>query len=491
MKVTRALLAALGLLLVAPISSVHSQDAFLPVGSGQQKRLKDMGDGTHAEVVVSPSYDPVGGKELVGTAQERFFASTIDTSAAGLFDLIELDPSITVTTAMGGTAAGSSAYTQISSGTNPNARYVALSRSIFRAPVDLRVQVTASQRILNNNLRIGFVEVDPVTGAMIADATIVAAPGIMNARNAAILDFSPTSPTAGGLLTRMDGSAVDTTATNFGAGFTTAATGTGPDWLASTTYGLALERDRVSARAWGMNSTANTGGQFSTDRVIPNPSRTYKIIVMMFNGSTAPASSTDWRIHLINAMDATRFDVSPRNAGTSDLAKAFPVVGSVTATVSSSSSNEDQVLAASVAPYIVGGVARTGTTAGTIINNDAVRQTMTLEGASVTQPYAVPDLNWSASLSLTSTTAVAIQTAGGAGLKRHLTSLWAVNTCGTATDLVVLDGTTERVRYTLIPNVPTPVTFPTGIPVTANTALNANLSAACTVRANFLGYTAK
>jgi hypothetical protein len=59
-----------------------------------------------------------------------------------------------------------------------------------------------------------------------------------------------------------------------------------------------------------------------------NPNRRYKLAIIVENVA-APASSTDWRLHLINILDATRFDVSPRSAGTSDLAKAFPIFGTV------------------------------------------------------------------------------------------------------------------------------------------------------------------
>jgi hypothetical protein len=93
-------------------------------------------------------------------------------------------------------------------------------------------------------------------------------------------------------------------------------------------------------------------------------------------------------------------------------------------------------------------------------------------------------------MSLTTTTAAAIQAAAGAGLKRHATSIWAINTGAAIVDLIILDGATERLRYPLPINVPVPVEFPTGVLVTANTALNANLSAAGTVRLNVHGYTA-
>lgn len=116
--------------------------------------------------------------------------------------------------------------------------------------------------------------------------------------------------------------------------------------------------------------------------------------------------------------------------------------------------------------------------------------TMTTAGGQVVRPYAVPEADWSASLALTTTTAQALQTAGGAGLKRHITAVQAINTGAAVVDLIVLDGATERWRLPLPINVPVSIPFPTGLILTANTALNANLSAAGTVRINAQGYTA-
>lgn len=104
----------------------------------------------------------------------------------------------------------------------------------------------------------------------------------------------------------------------------------------------------------------------------------------------------------------------------------------------------------------------------------------------LSKPYS--DVCWSASLSLTTTTPTAIALVLS-GLKRYLTALQAINTGASAVDLIILDGTTERWRLTLPVNVPVIVPFPTELTVTASTALNANLSAAGTVRANFQGYT--
>ena len=258
---------------------------------------------------------------LVGTARERFFSNWDDAD----WDVIQTGAGMTISGPTGGAVAGAVPYKVISSGTTANAQTVLLSKSTFRVPVDLRYQITASQRIVNSSFRIGFVEVNEATGDILTDTSVITAPSVLNARNAALQEFSSTTVTSGILLTRTAGSAIDTQTTAFGTGFGSAATGTSPNFIAATGYALSLERDRVSSRAFGLNTTINGGAQFAADRVIPHPGRLYKVVIIVENGSTAPASSSDWRIHLINLLDATRLDVSPRRAGSSDATSGFPV----------------------------------------------------------------------------------------------------------------------------------------------------------------------
>lgn len=163
------------------------------------------------------------------------------------------------------------------------------------------------------------------------------------------------------------------------------------------------------------------------------------------------------------------------------------VSGTVTATGVAGAAAEDA--AASGNPVLTGGVVRTAVAPTTLVAGDVARHTMTSGGALVVKQYAPQQVEFSASLALTTTTAAAIAAAGAAGIRNHLTSLWAINTGAAVVDLIILDGATERARYPLPVNVPVAVTFPTGLLTTAATALNANLSAAGTVRANFTGYT--
>jgi hypothetical protein len=305
----------------------------LPDGSAKQVPLKVDASG---HLAIS-GFDDATDKLLFGTARERFFENfnTFDASAAGEWEVLQTGDGMAITGPLGGAAAGSGPYMNISSGVTAGSKTVILSRQSFNMPVDLRYQISASQRIANNHFIIGFVQVDD-DGAIITDTSFSTEPEALNARNAAYHKHDGVTATSANLRVRAAGSALDTLANAFGTGFTTVATGTSPNFIAACIFGLTLERDRISARAYGQNVLTNTGGQFGYDRLLLNPTRKYKLVMIVENGAVAPASSTDWRIHMINLMDATRVDVSPRNGGNSDLAKAFGVnvlggsLGSVT-----------------------------------------------------------------------------------------------------------------------------------------------------------------
>lgn len=270
------------------------------------------------------------GAQLIGTATDRFFDNFADFDTVNTWEQVQVGTGMVITGPIGGAAAGSSPYINIASGTDADQKTILLSRATFTPPFDLRYQITASQRIANNRFIIGFVQVDD-NGAIVESTSITTAPEVLNARNAVVHQHDGTTATTAQLRVRAAGSALDTFANAFGTGFTTVATGTTPNFLTATMYGLTFEREKINSRAYGANIITNTGGQFGYDRVLPNPTYKYKLIVIVENFGTSPVSSTDWRLHLVNVMDATRLDVAPRSPGTTDLSKSFPVIGTVTA----------------------------------------------------------------------------------------------------------------------------------------------------------------
>lgn len=297
------------------------------------------------------------GALLTGTSSDKFFENFADFDTINTWEVFQLGSGMTITGPLGGAAAGSSPYLNISSGVTSNSRTVILSRDVFMAPVDLRYQISASQRIANNRCLVGFVQVDDA-GNIVTSTSITTAPEVLNARNAVMHQHDGTVATTSQLRVRAAGSALDTLTNAFGTGFTTLATGTGPNFIAATTYGLTFERDRINSRAYGQNVGTNTGGQFSYDRVMVNPTVKYKLCIIVENVGV-PASSTDWRFHLINILDAARFDVSPRNGGNLDAAKAWPVtiIGNVPVTASVTGGTVSPVVPAT--PYILNSAAST------------------------------------------------------------------------------------------------------------------------------------
>lgn len=222
--------------------------------------------------------------------------------------------------------------------------------------------------------------------------------------------------------------------------------------------------------------------------------------IVSTNCGGAVIKRTDMRISFVRVFDyeRERVELLPRASG--DVTGSVPVTingtpavtvssGTVTTvtTLSNGQAAHDAVIAGS--PHRIAGRAVTANYTA-VATGDTADLITTTVGATIVKPYAIPEVSWNASLALTTTTAAAIQTAAGAGLKRHVTALQAINTGASAVDLIILDGVTERWRLPLPVNVPVSIPFPTEIVNTANTALNANLSAAGTVRANFQGYTA-
>jgi hypothetical protein len=299
------------------------------------------------------AYEPLGEKLLVGTSREILFDNFNTWDTTNTWEVVQVGSNMVISGPLGGAAAGSSPYINISSGTTAG-KTVILSRASFRPPFDLRYQITASQRIANNRLLVGFVQVDDA-GAIVTDTAYATAEEVLNARNAVFHQHDGTVASTAQLRARAAGSALDTLANAFGAAFTTVATGTTPNFIAATTYGLTIERERISSRSYGQNILSNTGGQFSYDRLTIKPATKYKLCIIVENNDI-PASSTDWRLHLVNLIDAVRLDVGPRNPGNTDQGRAFPVIAQVVGGIGITTSGTP---APPATPYILNSAATT------------------------------------------------------------------------------------------------------------------------------------
>lgn len=268
-------------------------------------------------------------------------------------------------------------------------------------------------------------------------------------------------------------------------------------------------RDNVSGASLGIDGAYRVRDVVTTTLVLEQINSTVSpggTDIVLTNCGGAVIKRTDLRISFVRVLDfeRQRVEVLPRPQGDVSEAASVNVQNSPAVTVSSGTvttvttvSTVSAVTGGGVAedaaaganPVVTGGVVRTAAAPTTLVAGDAVRDTHAGSGAKIVKPFSVPEAGWNANVSLTSTTAAPLAAAAGAGLKRHITALQAINTGASAVDLILLDGATERWRLTLPVNIPVAFEFPTELATTANAALNANLSAVGTVRCNAQGYT--
>jgi hypothetical protein len=202
---------------------------------------------------------------------------------------------------------------------------------------------------------------------------------------------------------------------------------------------------------------------------------------------------TCMRISFVRVFDYERLRVESLGRPASDSAAAFPVTVQNSPAVTLTSTAVAGTVAVDAAignPITVGLRASNANITAMSATGDSVAQLGTMIGAAIVKPYALPEAEWSFSAALTAVTDVAVQAAAGAGLKRHVTWVQATNTGAAAVGVLLRDGTTTRLNFTVPAGQSVDFALPTGIPLTANTALNVQLSAAGTVQFNALGYTA-
>ena len=253
---------------------------------------------------------------------------------------------------------------------------------------------------------------------------------------------------------------------------------------------------------WSDALAASTGTPAFVPRAsryanLPDQDVLLRLYIWSFNGSVAPASTTTWTVGFVSVEDVVNTPVylAGNRAQAMPLPVAFnsaqgvSITGTPTVVASGTVGPAAHDAAVSGNPLRVAGRAVTANYAA-VATGDTADAITTLVGVQITKPFAIPEAGWNANLALTTTTAANIIGAAGAGLKRHVTAAQMINTGASAIDVFILDGTNERWRMTLPPNVPFAVEFPTELTTTAATALNVNLSATGTVRFCAQGYTA-
>lgn len=125
-----------------------------------------------------------------------------------------------------------------------------------------------------------------------------------------------------------------------------------------------------------------------------------------------------------------------------------------------------------------------------VATGDAADLISTLVGVQIIRPFSIPELDWQSTQALTTTTAAPARAAGAAGIRNYVTGAQFSNSGASAIDVIILDGATEIWRATVAANGYVSAAFQSPLRGTAATALNVNLSAVGTVRANVQGYQA-
>lgn len=252
------------------------------------------------------------------------FAGSFLTIDPNVWEIIQTGDSQSLTVD-GGT--DGSRYLKMSSGTTPNAETIIRSVEMFKPPFELTVHPTISQRIANFEAFIELVEVDANGDVYVEPSNTYPTPHFSNARNGVQLYFDGTTVGAVGLRVREDGLPGYVQANVFGTSATNGvATGTAPALFAQQAFELQLTSDVVQVVANGINST-NTGTNVLRRQRVPNPNVRYAIQFRIKNGSTAPASNTDFLIHAVRVIDQTRVNVEFGTVqGTADGQRSVPAI---------------------------------------------------------------------------------------------------------------------------------------------------------------------
>lgn len=205
------------------------------------------------------------------------------------------------------------------------------------------------------------------------------------------------------------------------------------------------------------------------------------LFIQAFNGVTAPASTTRLTVGkfsmeetginkvIIGGVSATGSSNGQRvtlDGGTTVVTVASAGIGVV------GTAAEDA--AASGNPVSVGGQARTGLPATTIVNGDAVRLTQSVSGQAIVKNFAARDLDFNVNQTVTTNAQTAIRAAQGASIRQNITAIKFQNTNATATTLTIQDGSTtlDVISVPASMTLPVQFTYPTPLFGTANTALN-------------------
>lgn len=263
-------------------------------------------------------YDEVYDKLVVGTARDKFRDEFFSLDPA-VWETVQTGAGMTVSVA--GATSGSR-YLNIASGTTINSETILQTRGSFLLPSKLAVGLSMSQRIANTEVYVELVGVN-AAGVVETDSTF-ASPNVNNALNAVGFKFDSTNANNAIYTTRGFGTSELVSAP---LGFSnTAATGTGPNFLAQSIFEISADIEEVFYAGRSIDSHNTQLNAVKRTQNTPDPTKRYKVRLRVKNLGTAPASSTDVRFHFVRVLDSARLTVDfSKLVGRSGLADALPV----------------------------------------------------------------------------------------------------------------------------------------------------------------------
>jgi len=303
-------------------------DEFVGVGQVARKRLRDLG-GYHAEEVYAGGPLSATGALLVGSNRVRFR----EEFGGASLDLTKWE---TVSTGDGMTITlpgVTTSYLNINSGVDVNSETIIRGQSIFQLPVRLNFGVSASQRIANTEFFVELIKVNesgvPITkDESGVDALVQANSG--QSPDYAAVKFDGTTATS--VLVVARGGAAPETVSAASTITTTAATGTGPNFVPAHALEMQVSGEHVVLLSSSIDSLSVASGSRRITQCAPDPSAFYRLQVRVRNLATAPASATDWRLHFVRLNNDTRLATEIMGgvgSGNAASAPAVSVAGSV------------------------------------------------------------------------------------------------------------------------------------------------------------------
>lgn len=245
---------------------------------------------------------PVRDIQQIGTTADKFadnFAgAAFAAGAASLaalgsvkWDVVRNTGGMTVTLANGSLA--------IDTGITANAEFLMLGAAQVCIPANLTAVFSISQRIANQEFRIGYLEVDPMTGLPVNNPNLA---GFFRNHTAFLFDGTTATSTV-----------LEAVADNAAARRTVTVTG-GASTAGSAEYTIeARNEDITLMSAIADNTGLRTGGVGRLSSMSPNPSASYRPFVWVRNLATPPAGTTVFTLNRIISMDVQELQAEVGN----------------------------------------------------------------------------------------------------------------------------------------------------------------------------------